>query len=456
MTIVLTLPAVRARALRWVADFAFGEVLGIDVVVETADIDQVRVEAEGRTFVLASAFPPADGQTPTAEAMPRLPLAVWRGQVVRDPDIRDMPILFGTAGLSETEQRSDCSVDIFGSIFFLMSRYEELAVDVRDKHNRFPAAASVAATENFLRRPLVDELIALLWASMKRLWPSLQRRQNSGRVLISCDVDTPFDRVGTNAARLTLSLGSDLLVRRNPRRALSRAINFVAHRRGNLAYDPYYNFDWYMNACERNGHRAAFYFICGHTGGAIDGTYDVEEPRVIALMKRIHERGHEIGMHGSYETFQRPDHLTAERSALIRAMRAASIEESPAGNRQHYLRWDAACTPDHLQAAGFSYDASGGFADSVGFRFGTSREFSMWSWREHGPMRLRQRPLVVMEVSVISADYMNLGCSGEALDVMRAMKIAAMRHGGDFNLLWHNSSLLEADEQQLFLAIQDA
>lgn len=50
-------------------------------------------------------------------------------------------------------------VDIFGSAFFMLLRYEELVISERDEHDRFPAWASLAYKEGFLERLIVDEYV---------------------------------------------------------------------------------------------------------------------------------------------------------------------------------------------------------------------------------------------------------------------------------------------------------
>jgi hypothetical protein len=103
-----------------------------------------------------------------------------------------------------------------------------------------------------------------------------------------------------------------------------------------------------------------------------------------------------------------------------------------------------------LEHAGFTYDSSGGYPDNPGFRYGTTRAFPMWSWMQQAPLKLRQRPLILMEGSVIS--YLKLGYSAEAFDLMRVLKKAALKYG-DFTMLWHNSSLSTPEDIDLFSQI---
>lgn len=453
MTFELFIPAHRKAALAWVAEFVFRDVLDLDVAMSPAATDVIALRADGQHLVLTSTFPDLSGDRASwLSQMPLEPLvtadlaALGLLELVH---LAPLPVPYGSPTLTVTPDRIDCGIDILGFIFFMLSRFEEVVRPERDAHDRFPATASLAFRADFLFRPIVDDYVDLLWALMKRLWPGLERPKSSGQVRVSCDVDQPFDRVKTSPLALVRGLGGDLVVRKSPRTAAKRAANFVAHRFGTHRFDPFFTFDWYMDVCENAGLRASFYFIADHSAGDIDGDYDIFDPRILALMFDIHRRGHEIGMHGSYNAFRDPKQVLRERSRLQDALRSAGLEVEVAGNRQHYLRWDSEVTPDTLDAAGFLYDTTGSYADRPGFRYGTSRSFPMWSWQRFSPLQLQQRPLVLMEGSVLAEGYMNLGYTPQALGLMLNLREVALRGGGDFTLLWHNSHLL-TDVDRLF------
>ena len=106
-----------------------------------------------------------------------------------------------------------------------------------------------------------------------------------------------------------------------------------------------------------------------------------------------------------------------------------------------------------MDSAGFEYDTTGGYADRAGFRFGTSKEFSMWGWMSRKGLSLRQRPLIVMECSIISASYMGLGYSQDAAFLMKRLKERSLARGGNFSLLWHNSHLSNKEDRVMFEGI---
>ncbi|MBF4237621.1 hypothetical protein EAY82_24230, partial [Vibrio anguillarum] len=77
-----------------------------------------------------------------------------------------------------------------------------------------------------------------------------------------------------------------------------------------------------------------FYFICGGNHSH-DADYEPEHPVIRNLMRRIHERGHEIGLHPSYGTFQQPELIKQEAERLKRICAEESIDQHVWGGRMH-------------------------------------------------------------------------------------------------------------------------
>ena len=451
----IRVPAAGHQPAQWVLHWIFGEVLGLAATVDAYPGDQVEIRYQDRVLTVENDFL-------------RRHQPVWRqaGTLLIDAprhwaDARTMlaaclleeslPVLWGRPGLARTAHGgAHLSLDVVGSIFFMLSRYEEVSGTDRDQYGRFPATASLAVQRSFLQRPLVDEYIEVLWAAMCMVWPGLARRPTAGRMRVSCDVDEPYERWIRTPWLLAQGVAGALLRKRSPAAAAARIQNAWCSRHGDYRFDPHWTFPWYMDQLESNGCQGAFYFIATPGQTRYDCLYALAEPRMQALLASISARGHEIGLHGSFKTFQDGALVARERQRLIAACRQAGANARVTGNRQHYLRWDAGQTADHLDAAGFHYDASGGFPYDPGFRHGTTREFPMWSWIREGPLRLRQRPLMVMENAVLSgADGAR---PGAALETMARLKRAALRYG-DFNLLWHNSRFTEAGDAALFRQI---
>lgn len=470
--LTIRLPELCPREIDYVLGVVFTEWLGVPYRLEVDAYDTIKIEREDRVLSLdASFFGAAASAWLTDGSMPKLPL--WELKLDRVPveiarRLREripetpssLPVLYGKPRIDipdENGQRVACGVDIFGSVFFMLSRYEEAVIPDRDEHDRFPATASVAHKAGFLERPIVNEYVELLWAMMSYLWPGLERKPRSFRMLVSHDVDSPFLYAGLPGRRMVLRrMAGDVVKRKSPPQAFTTWKTWNAVRRGDVAKDPHNTFDFIMSESEKRGLVSSFYFIPDHSAGAIDGRYTLDDPEIIDLMRVISSRGHEIGLHTSYNTYNDEQQTVREADILRRAMARIGAEQDTIGGRQHYLRWATPQTFRNWESAGMRYDSTLSYADHAGFRCGTCWEYPVYDVVDRRYLTLRERSLVAMEVSVANEKYMNLGYGNGALEVFAGLKESCRAYRGDFALLWHNTQLLDSKVRDFYLTVLDS
>ncbi|HEY9722875.1 MAG TPA: polysaccharide deacetylase family protein [Oscillatoriaceae cyanobacterium] len=386
-------------------------------------------------------------------SLPRLPLPWWPA-----PDFcprlagRQLPVLYGRDGArcyDDTPTGGRLHLDVFGSAFFMLTRYEELVTERADEHGRFPAGASVACMAGFLERPIVDEYAELLWGALQRLWPRLERAKRTPRIHLSHDVDWPYSPRGVSTGQLLrLSVG-DVLKRLDAELAIKRWVQRGQSGEARRA-DPFNTFDFLMDASERFGLTSAFYFIPWNSLVGLDGDYTLQEPWIRQLMTRIHARGHALGFHPSYSTMGDTERTIFEFMALRQELATLGIEQREWGGRQHYLRWR---NPDTWQAwehAGLDYDSTLGYAERPGFRCGTCTPYPAFDLRTRSMLRLRERPLVAMETTLLH--HLRLGPQAAAERIAR-LAAECRRFDGEFTLLWHNSNLSGRQDKRLYLEV---
>jgi hypothetical protein len=462
MTLLVAHPDTFAAERAYAHDVVLREFLGLrwesrlkhDGPVE---LTLAGAQDDARLLIDDGLFGAEPGDWLTERSLPRRPLAWWdtsREAITPTLVSPRLPVLYGESG--ESARRVEQSggelrlrLDVFGSVFFALARYEELAgAGERDAHERFPSHATIAAREGFLDRPFVDEYVEVLRAALARLWPSLPTARSSFTERLSHDVDWPFHSPLTLPAAAKMIAG-DLVRRRDPGLVPVRVATLRAQRRRRPAEDPYNTFDLIMDRSEERGLRSSFYFMAGRTDPRFDSTYTLDDDWIGTLMKRIHARGHEIGLHPSYGTFRDPELISAEFQTLRGACERLGIHQSAWGGRQHFLRWENPTTWRGWEAAGLAYDSSLGYSDSAGFRCGVCHEYPVFDLLARRRLRLRERPLVVMEMSVFEP--------GPARDAAGLETVARLRDrcrlfGGEFTLLWHNSRLASRREKALYAA----
>ena len=344
--------------------------------------------------------------------------------------------------------------DLFGSLFFLLSRYEEAVVETRDNHDRFPSSASVLTKYDLLDRPIGNEYIELLWRTLKNLWPDLIRKKRTFRVLPSHDIDHPSANWRPSSATSLRAL------RQGSFRAAAsawknRLLYSARSRTKTWNKDPNDTVDWIMDQSEHHNLTSAFYYIPEKTHRHDPGMA-IDHPHVEDQWLRIAKRGHELGLHPGYGTYLSPDKIKQGATLIRRQMDKLGIQQSRLGGRQHFLRWKSPETAIAWDAAGLAYDSTLAFADRAGFRCGVCYEFPMYDLTHRCPLKLLQRPLVVMECTVIDDQYMGLGDGERAYDCMRRLKHECQKYQGDFTILWHNQRLRDEREKSLYSDVLSA
>lgn len=430
------------------------EFLGLQYTTRITATQDVVISSGSKSLVLNdSFFSLAEANWLQLKSLPSQPLSLWDSNSVElNINFVDtiVPVIYGTPVIKVEENVCNIGIDIFGSAFFMLSRYEELVKTDRDQHDRFPATASLAFQEGFLDRPIVSEYVEILWACMKKLWPQMECKKRNSRTLISCDVDQPYSFYVKSVPLTIKKMAGDIIKRRSLGVAVNSGLNAIGSRNGNFRFEPNHTFEWIMDVNEIAGNKVMFNFLAGRTAPDMDGFYSPDEHRIRKLMRRIHERGHEIGLHGSYGTYKSAEQHFMEANRLSRVMDEEDIYQDEIGNRQHYLRWSMPETARNLEQSGISYDTTLGYADLPGFRCGTCFEYPMYDLIERKQLRLRQRPLVVMECSVIDDCYLGMGYTDEALDLMLTLKKRTLQFGGNLTLLWHNSNFLTIEDTRFY------
>jgi len=332
--------------------------------------------------------------------------------------------IFGRSHLAISAQKIECGLDLFASTFFMLTRWEENAPAALDKHGRFPASKSLAFQADFLHRPVVNEWAELIWQMLLRLGWNQARTPRQFKMSVSCDVDHP--RLWWNIGDRFRTLGGALFKRFDFKEIGYFNRNFMLSKK-----DPYDIFGEWMTLFEQINIVAQFNFM-GKRPRKSDSWYPIEHPFVTNLIQKIAQRGHNIGFHPSYEAFESQEVFDAELASL----QALCPKRITAG-RQHFLRFVAPGTWRMWQAAGLTEDSTLGYPEAEGFRCGICHDYPVFDVKTREMLPLREKPLIAMDVTL--ALYRKY-TPAEAAEKLAQLRREVEKYGGEFTLLWHNSS----------------
>ncbi|MDZ5810230.1 polysaccharide deacetylase family protein [Halorubrum sp. AD140] len=151
------------------------------------------------------------------------------------------------------------------------------------------------------------------------------------------------------------------------------------------------------------------------------GRYAIDDPAIVRTMRELDAGGWEIGLHGSFESFDDPDRLRSEKRRL-----ESLLGHRVRGGRQHHLNLAIPETWEHHSTLGLEYDSTLGSSSTYGFENG------------YHPFRpfddaFVEFPLTLMDVALpeVAADPVRARAECESL-----LEEAA-EHEAVMTVLWH-------------------
>lgn len=335
-------------------------------------------------------------------------------------------VLYGRGKVSKTEGPGSlslrCEADIIGSIFFMLSRWEEYLPQEYDRFGRIIPSNNMAVKLGFSRRPVVDEWRVFIWDLLEKLDPSVKRPPAEGyRLNPTHDVDILYFPTDV------LNMLGDVKNTRNPAAPIKRFIHKIK------GTNPYNTFDFLMDMSERRNVPSVFYFMADGKS-KLDNKYRSNDPFLKELVAKVRKRGHCMGLHPGFSTFNDVEEFIRQKE-YVEDYTGQKITH----NRQHYLRLRLPETLNVWEKAGIENDSSLGFTDGVGYRCGTGGSFPLFHVTERRTTNVVETPLTFMEVAL--RNYADLPKSrSESLAALRLFKAYSKKYQTPFTFLFHNSS----------------
>jgi hypothetical protein len=348
------------------------------------------------------------------------------------PELDNIVCIYGEDKIEITDDKIICDVDLFAGTFFMLTRWEESFGLHEDMHGRFPADRAVSVQSGFILRPIVDEYGALIRKWLLRSGLILPSGSRSFTLVPTCDVDIPYYW----RSRPGWSLLMRSFLRHRSFDKLKKEYATLKAVRNGQQQDPFDRFEYLMSLAEQHNTTLIFHMIGGGES-LFEGFYSISDLRIISLMQSFVSRGHNIGLHPSYNAFNDPRKIDQERRA-VEKYSGQHVKVS----RQHYLRFAVPSTWTHLHNAYIESDSTLGYAAEPGFRCGTSIPFPVFDVHQRQQLPLVERPLLIMDVSL--RFYKNFSIE-ESIDYCRQIIHQVKKHNGELVFLWHNSTLSEMD-----------
>lgn len=334
--------------------------------------------------------------------------------------VNDLPVILANNGA--------IGFDLFGAVFYCLSRYEEYITKETDKHHRFSYKHSFLYQNNYLQTPLVDYWVKFFQTYLVNLFPAYLKLNAKvlPEVVVTIDIDSVFAFKGKGLKR---QLGATIkdLVTLNWGQCIDR-LNVIIGG----AKDPFDNFDYQFEALKQHGIKANYFIQVGKYG-EYDKNISANNSVFQTIIKRIVAEGHEVGLHPSYESYIYLEVIQKEKAIL-----ESIIKQPVTQSRQHFLRFSLPSTYIHLMTSGIKKEFSMGYSEVPGFRAATSLPFYWYDLEMERITDLEVHPFSMMDVAY--KEFMKLSID-ETLKFGKEIRKQITEVNGQFCFVYHNESL---------------
>jgi len=336
--------------------------------------------------------------------------------------LQQMPVLF--------KDPSDTSFDLFYAIFWLLSRAEEYQISERDIHGRWKASSSLLIKHELLQLPVID-----VWVE----WFESKLFEQFGIVLLKKE----------KACSMTLGVDIDFMWKYLHKPYYYQIGGFIKdiflqnwkniHERWQVlsgqikdpydSYDKFYSFKKFIPNI--------LFFILAGGDSRHDKNHSLKLKKTRVLIQKL-SASFDIGLHPSYSSHTDKLQLSKEKIILENV-----LEKKIKQSRFHFLRMNLPQSYRKLEELFITDDYSMGYAEKTGFRAGSCHSFLWYDLENERKTKLRIHPFIAMDRTY--KDYLKYNPQ-EAIEDLKNLWMICQKYGGEFHLIWHNSSFTEVEE----------
>jgi hypothetical protein len=397
---------IRSPRLDYILDWVFGEQFDLDWAFakegETSHVSYGDSIINDSFFIPASAILSDEG---IFEGSPEIGIT------------QNLTIIFPAEG--------DVPFDIFGAIFFMLSRMEEYQPFTPDKHGRFSAAESLAFKKGFLERPVVDEWLQFFRQKLNSKFPELNIKSPEYSFHSTLDIDRAFLFKYKSFPRFVGGVLKAFFKGR-----FAEVVNRKWSYFG-LIKDPNDTFLKLADIHEKHKIRPKVFFLTGNPG-VFDENLPLSHK---SLQKVIFETSHwgDVCWHPSYGIGENLEKLLDEKRKFEKFIGKPVTEV-----RRHFLKISIPTTYRNFEKLSIKKDHSLAFADMPGFRAGTSLPFPFFDVENSKILDVTVYPFALMDTTFTT--YLNQGPE-ECLEKVSVIISNVKKVGGRMEILWHNETL---------------
>jgi peptidoglycan/xylan/chitin deacetylase (PgdA/CDA1 family) len=212
-----------------------------------------------------------------------------------------------------------------------------------------------------------------------------------------------------------------------PKKGDIKGIYNLVKGRLNRRFSPYNNFKRII-ALEQAYDATSTFFFLSSPEDIFGYKYCLED--IKDILDYIVDNDCEVGFHTGYYHYDDGEKIKTEKKGMEQLLGKPLF-----GVRNHVLRFKIPATWELLAAAGFQYDSTYGYIDTIGFRNGMCHPFVPYNMEINRPIEILEIPLNIQDWTI---SYLMKNNPRQAWELIKQLIDTTEKNQGVLNILWHN------------------
>jgi hypothetical protein len=398
--IVIYTPKVTNR-IQYIFDFVFKQYFGVDFIIES----NVSTFLQNEYFKINY----------SSENLKDI-FSIYYDNLLLEEDVRVQKIFISKIGelpvLFPAEKNNTISFDIFASIFYLISRYEEYLPHEQDEHGRFLSTNSILFKSVFNFKPIVEIWLQYLQQEILKHNEYIIFKQHHFTKTYTFDIDHAFEFLGRNWFK-------------NPPNIFKKEVRKVISKSTPDAFDTFQFID---NFCSSTKQNCIFFFLLNNDN-KLNSNVSPNSKELHNIIQQL--KKYTIGIHPSY--YHSTTQILNEKQTLEKM-----TKETVRFSRQHFLRIHFPSYFQELLTSQIEKDFSLAYPNVSGCRAGTTQPFRFFDLSKNESTKLILQPFVFMDATY--QYYQKIDQDSIAQQVEKLLE-EIKKINGNFVSLFHNDLL---------------
>jgi len=318
--------------------------------------------------------------------------------------------------------------DVFGAIFYLLSRYEEYLPHIKDSYGRYAHINSIAFKNNFLTIPLVNYWIEDFKIQLSTFYDIVILNKKFFQFIPTYDIDIAYAYQNQPIIKNVGGLFKHLL-KGEVNNVIVRTQVFCG-----IQKDPFDTYAWLDMLHKKYNHNPIYFFLLAKR----KSVYDKNIAPTNNAMKQLIQQTSQIYKTGIHPSWQSGDNLNLLQAEIDNFSKITN--QNCTISRQHYIRLTLPETYNNLIKMGVTKDYSMGYGSINGFRASVALPFYWYNLIEEKATTLLIHPFCYMDANSIFEQHFT---AEEALNELKEYYSLTKNIHGQLITIFHNHFLTQ-------------